>query len=85
MGIRFPLLSDSHPRGAVARAYGACPEAKGPGSRALFVIDELGTIRWSRAYPVFVNPGVDGILCALEPMAERQDAGNRRADEEGRA
>jgi peroxiredoxin len=85
VGIRFPLLSDSHPKGAVARAYGVCPEDKDPISRALFVVDELGTIRWSRAYPVLVNPGVDGILCALEPMAEPQDARRRRTDEGGRA
>ena len=85
VGIRFSLLSDSHPKGAVARAYGVCPEDKDSISRALFVVDELGTIRWSRAYPVLVNPGVDGILGALEPMAEPRDAGHRRTDEGGRA
>jgi hypothetical protein len=42
-------------------------ECKEPSSRALFVIDERGLIRWSQAYPSLVNPGV-GILCALEVM-----------------
>ena len=85
VGIRFPLLSDSHPKGAVARAYGMCPEDKGLSSRALFVVDELGTIRWSRAYPVLVNPGVDGILGALEPVARSQEARHRGNYEGGRA
>src|SRR3712207_6738423 len=49
-GIRFPLLADSHPKGAVAQAYGVYQEHKGSSKRALFVIDEQGTIRWSRTY-----------------------------------
>jgi peroxiredoxin len=85
LGIRFPLLCDSHPKGAVARTYGVYPERKGLSGRALFVVDELGTICWSRSYPVLVNPGVDGILCALEPMAEPKDAMHRLIDEGGRA
>ncbi len=85
VGIRFPLLSDSHPKGAVACEYGVYLERKGSSSRALFVVDERGAIRWSRAYPVLVNPGVDGILCALEPMAEPEDATHWRIDGGGRA
>jgi peroxiredoxin len=81
-GIRFPLLADSRPKGAVARAYGVYLEREDTSNRALFVIDERGTVRWSRAYPRLVNPGVDGILCALEPTEE---AARRRVDEGGPA
>ena len=85
VGIRFPLLSDSQPKGAVARAYGAYLEDKGASSRALFVVDERGIIRWSRAYPLLVNPGVDGILRALEPMGAIGDATLWQVDEGGNA
>ncbi len=84
-GVRFPLLADSHPKGAVARAYGVYLERKELSSRALFVIDELGLIRWSRAYPTPVNPGVDGILRALEKMGSAEDTTLRQTDEGGHA
>jgi len=66
--LRFPLLADCCPAGAVARAYGVYQERAGHSGRALVVLDEQGVIRWSRAYPLRVNPGVDGILCALEAL-----------------
>jgi peroxiredoxin len=66
--LRFPLLSDFEPKGAVARAYGAYREHDGHSERALFVIDGEGVIRWSYCGPVGVNPGADGILDALEAM-----------------
>jgi peroxiredoxin len=85
IGILFPLLSDSHPKGAVARAYGVYLEHKELSNRALFVIDERGIIRWSRVYPGLVNPGVYGILCALESMGSTEDATLWQGDEGGHA
>ena len=67
-GVHFPLLADSQPKGAVTRAYGVYLEREESSSRALFVIAEWGTIRWSQAFLAPVNPGVDGILCALDSM-----------------
>jgi peroxiredoxin len=66
--LRFPLLADFEPKGAVARLYGAYREQDGTSERALFVIDPEGVIRWSYASPVGVNPGADGILRALESL-----------------
>jgi peroxiredoxin len=63
--LRFPLLSDFEPKGAVARAYGVYDAEKGHSQRALFVIDAQGIIRWSHVSPSGVNPGADGILNAL--------------------
>ena len=68
--LRFPLLSDFEPKGDVSRLYGAYREEDGTSERALFVIDGEGVIRWSYLSPIDVNPGVDGILNALEEMAE---------------
>ena len=66
--LRFPLLPDFEPKGAVSRAYGAYRPQDGTTERALFVIDAEGMIRWSYVSPVGVNPGADGILAALEAL-----------------
>ncbi|MGA7487703.1 MAG: redoxin domain-containing protein [Xanthobacteraceae bacterium] len=69
--LHFPLLSDFHPKGAVARSYGAYREQDGVCERALFVIDANGAIVWSYLSPIAVNPGADGILEALEALSNR--------------
>jgi peroxiredoxin len=66
--LRFPLLADFEPKGAVSRAYHAYRQRDGFSERALFVLDRDGIIRWSYLSPVNVNPGADGILAALEGL-----------------
>jgi peroxiredoxin len=66
--LRFPLLSDFEPKGAVARSYVAYRQQDGISERALFVIDADGKIRWSYLSPLDVNPGAEGILDALEAL-----------------
>jgi peroxiredoxin len=66
--LRFRLLADFEPKGAVARSFGAYREEDGTSERALFVIDPEGVIRWAFLSPIEVNPGADGILAALESM-----------------
>jgi peroxiredoxin len=66
--LRFPLLADFHPKGAVAAAYGVYRADDGICERALFVIDGQGAIRWSYVSPVGVNPGADGIIAALAAL-----------------
>jgi peroxiredoxin len=70
--LKFPLLSDFEPKGAVSRLYGAYREPDGTSERALFVIDADGAIRWSYLSPIDVNPGADGILQALESLSLRK-------------
>src|SRR5882762_11733092 len=65
--LRFPLLADFEPKGAVARAFGVYRD-EGVCERALFVIDRDGVIRWSYVSPIAVNPGADGIITALEAL-----------------
>jgi peroxiredoxin len=67
-GIRFSLLSDDGPPGEVARRYGVYVPTTGRSRRALFVIDAEGFVRWSGTYPDAVDPGVDGVLSALEAL-----------------
>jgi len=71
--LRFPLLSDFEPKGALAREYGVYRTQDGVSERALFVIDSEGIIRWSYVSPVGVNPGADGILAALENLGSHPD------------
>lgn len=66
--LRFRLLADFEPKGAVARAFGAYRDEDGTSERALFVIDSAGVIRWSYLSPIDINPGADGILAALESL-----------------
>ncbi len=66
--LNFPLLSDFEPKGAVSKLYGAFDATVGESTRALFVIDKEGIIRWSLLSPDGINPGADGILAALEKL-----------------
>lgn len=69
--IRFPLLSDFHPKGEVSKAYNVYREEDGEAERALYLIDESGQIAWGYISPVGVNPGVNGVLQALKDLKER--------------
>ena len=67
--LQFPL-PDDRPRGTTARAYGVYDARRQVAKRALFVIDPLGKIVWSAVFPDAVDPGVDGILTALEGLQD---------------
>jgi peroxiredoxin len=69
--LRFPLLADFEPKGAISRTYGAYRSDEGVSERALFVIDADGVIRWSYVSPINVNPGANGVLAALEGLAQQ--------------
>ncbi len=67
--IDYPLLSDFWPHGDVARAYGVFLESHGIATRATFVIDKEGVVRWS----VVNGPGdardIDAISAAVADLA----------------
>lgn len=70
--LHFPLLADFEPKGEVARRYGVYNEKEGISHRALFVLDEEGTIQWSYLSPDGLNPGADGILDTLEALSQQK-------------
>jgi peroxiredoxin len=70
--LRFPLLADFEPKGAVARAYGVYRQNDGIAERALFVLDANGIVAWSDVSPILTNPGADGIRAALESLSGQQ-------------
>jgi peroxiredoxin len=81
--LRFPLLADFEPKGAVARSYGVYRPQDGFCERALFVIDGEGIIRWSYVSPIGVNPGADGILTALESLVLQEKKRRRHTPHRG--
>lgn len=70
--IRFQLLADVEPRGASARQYGVYHSSCGVSARAPFVLDGQGIVRFSKAYPDLLNPGVDELLTTLETLAQEK-------------
>src|SRR3981081_3703614 len=83
--LHFPLLADFHPKGEVAKSYGAYRETDGVCERALFVLDNRGEIFWSYCSPIAVNPGADGILEALENMPNERKNGHGHAQSSSHA
>jgi peroxiredoxin len=77
-GLGFPLLADFEPKGEVARAYGVYREDDGIAERALFVLDPEGVVRWSHVSPPDVVPGADGVLEALDGLADDAVEGDGR-------
>jgi peroxiredoxin len=71
--LRFPLLADFHPKGEVSKLYHAYREEEGESERALYLIDREGKIAWGYISPVGVNPGVNGVLEALENLELQQE------------
>ncbi|MCH8907436.1 MAG: peroxiredoxin [Candidatus Heimdallarchaeota archaeon] len=69
LGLKFDLLSDTDPRGAVSKNFGVYDEKKKQSKRAIFVLNGDGDIHWSQIFPGNVNPGADGILKALEEIS----------------
>ena len=69
--LHFPLLADFEPKGAVSRLYQVYDEKSGHSKRALYLIDEKGIIQWSYLSPEGMNPGVDGVLDALEELNKK--------------
>lgn len=48
-GIRFPLLADFHPKGAMAKAYGLYLEDAGITDRATVLVGKDGKVLWSES------------------------------------
>ena len=67
LGVSIPLLSDFHPKGAVARAYGAFIEERGHNQRALVMIGPDLHVKWAhRAQSPLEVPGANLIFDALQ-------------------
>jgi peroxiredoxin (alkyl hydroperoxide reductase subunit C) len=67
LGLSIPLLSDFHPKGEVARAYGVYSEQYGKSGRALVMVGPDGVVQWAHMSPSPLEvPGANLIFDALE-------------------
>jgi peroxiredoxin len=67
LGIDIPLLADFHPKGEVARKYGAYIEDRGANDRSLVMIGPDGIVQWAHKSPSPLEiPGANLIFDALD-------------------
>jgi len=67
MGIRYPLLSDFHPKGAAAESFGLYNAERGFTFRATVIIDKKGTVVWAAQHTEQRDDKV--ILAELKKLA----------------
>ena len=67
--LDFPLLADFEPKGAVAKKYDVYDHQLGECTRAIYLIDENGIIRWNYLSSKDVNPGISGVLQACDNLS----------------
>ena len=67
-GISYDLVSDFHPHGAVAAAYGVARDG-GISERALFVVDKNGTIVFAKVYDIPTLPDNAEVRQVIERLA----------------
>jgi mycoredoxin-dependent peroxiredoxin len=65
MGIRYPLLADFQPRGAMSEKYGVYLADKGITGRAIAIVDRSGKIAWFKNYDIPTVPDMKEVADAL--------------------
>lgn len=65
--IRFEVLSDFYPHGAVANAYGVL-RRDGTAERALFIVDKKGVIRYIDVHDINERPPLEDLAAALNRL-----------------
>jgi peroxiredoxin len=66
-GVWFPVFSDFHPHGAVAKKYGVL-RSDGLSETALFIIDKKGIIRHIDIHDINKKPSLKDLAKALEDL-----------------
>jgi peroxiredoxin len=68
MGIKYPLLADFQPRGAVGEKYGVFLPDKGITGRAIAIVDRSGKIAWFKNYDIPTLPDIKEVSEALSKV-----------------
>lgn len=68
MGIKYPLLADFQPRGAVADKFGMFLADKGITGRAIAIINKDGNVAWFKQYDIPTVPAIDEVAQALSQI-----------------
>lgn len=64
-GLSYPLLSDFHPKGRVAAAYGIYLENEGVAARATVVVGKDGRVKWAKVNSMDRQRSDEEILQAI--------------------
>ena len=67
-GLSYDLLSDFHPKGQVAQAYGAYRENDGISERALFIIDKDGKLAYKDIHNIADQPDNEELFDVLRNL-----------------
>jgi len=65
MGIKYSLLADFHPRGAMSEKYGVYLPEKGITGRSIIIVDKSGKVAWVKNYDIPVVPDLKEVAAAL--------------------
>ena len=65
MGIKYSLLADFHPRGAMSEKYGVYMPDRSITGRAIFIVGKDGKVAWAKNYDIPVVPDVKEVATAL--------------------
>jgi len=65
MGIKYSLLADFHPRGAMSEKYGVYLADKGITGRAIAIVNKAGKVAWFKNYDIPVVPDLREVAAAL--------------------
>jgi len=68
MGIKYSLLADFQPRGAMAEKYGVYLPDKGITGRAIVIVSKDGKVAWVKNYDIPVVPDVAEVASALQQV-----------------
>jgi len=66
MNIKYSLLADFHPRGAMSEKYGVYLADKGITGRAIAIVNKDGKVAWFKNYDIPVVPDVKEVAAALQ-------------------
>ena len=68
LGLKYPLLADFHPKGAVAEKYGVYLAERGITARAVVVIDKAGIVQFTKVYDIPTVPDTKEIINAVQGL-----------------
>src|SRR5690242_533287 len=68
MGIKYSLLADFHPKGAMSEKYGVYLGDKGITGRAIVIVGKDGKVAWVKNYDIPVLPDVAEVASALQQV-----------------
>ncbi|HYL62847.1 MAG TPA: peroxiredoxin [Candidatus Methylomirabilis sp.] len=68
MGIKYSLLADFHPKGAMSEKYGMYLADKGITGRAIVIVNKAGKVAWMKNYEILTVPDIKEVAAALSQV-----------------